>query len=150
MKRFFFSLLLILISLIFVSCGENLSTVNPGLYEINFNLKYADQALIIKQRIRYNPDGTYWATNFKNNTAINEFKGKYKVEQNKLVFYDNQQRKYIRNADWTQKEQSIMKIRRIKTERYQCYLKYPDAQISEEYKEIGLPEGWKTYKRISN
>jgi hypothetical protein len=93
--------------------------------------------------------GTYEAINFENNKAVDELKGRFKVERNKLVFYDNQQR-LIQNDKWTQKEQSIMEIRKIKKGSYQYYLKYPDAQTSEKYKKIGLSEGWKTYNRISN
>ena len=151
MKRRFFFILLMVISLTLISCGDNkLSSINTGLYEIIFNQKYAGQAITIMQRVRYHPDGTYEAINFENNKAVDELKGRFKMERNKLVFYDNQQRLFINNGKWTQKEQSIMEIRKIKKESYQYYLKYPDAQTSEKYKKIGLSEGWKTYKRISN
>ena len=151
MKRRFFFILLIVISLTLISCGDNkLSSINPGLYEIIFNQKYAGQAITIMQRVRYHPDGTYEAINFENNKAVDELKGRFKVEKNKLVFYDNQQRIFINNGKWTQKEQSIMEIRKIKKESYQYYLKYPDAQTSEKYKKIGLSEGWKTCNRISD
>jgi hypothetical protein len=150
MKRIFFFLLLMVTSLTFISCGDRLSSINPGLYEINFNQKYAGQPLIIKQRVRYHPEGTYEAINFENNKAVDELKGKFKVEKDKLLFYDNQQRLFIPNGKWTQKEQSIIEIRRIKKGSYQYYLKYPDAQTGEKYKKIDLSEGWKTYKRISN
>jgi hypothetical protein len=138
------------ISLIFISCGDKLNSINPGLYEINFNQKYAGQPLIIKQRVRYHPEGTYEAINFENNKAVDELKGKFKVEKDKLLFYDNQQRLFIPNGKWTPKEQSTMEIRRIKKGCYQYYLKYPDAQTGEKYKKIDLSEGWKTCKRISN
>jgi hypothetical protein len=72
------------------------------------------------------------------------------VEKNKLITYDNQQRLIIQNGKWTPKEQSIMEIRRIKKDSYQYYLKYPDDQTRERYKKMGLSEGWKIYKRISN
>jgi hypothetical protein len=150
MKRIFFFLLLMVTSLIFISCGDKLSSINPGLYEINFNQKYEGQAITIMQRVRYQPDGTYEAINFENNKAVDELKGKFKVEKDKLLFYDNQQHLFIPNGKWTQKEQSTMEIRRINKGSYQYYLKYPDAQTSEKYKKIDLSEGWKTYKRISN
>lgn len=150
MKKIFFFPLLIVISLIFISCGEKLSSINPGLYEINFNQKYAGRPLIIKQRVRYHPEGTYEAINFENNKAVDELKGKFKIEKGNLLFYDNQQRLFIPDGKWTPKEQSTMEIRRIKKGSYQYYLKYRDAQMSEKYKNIDLSEGWKTYKRISN
>ena len=43
MKRIFFFLLLMVISLTFISCGDDndkLSSINTGLYEIIFNQKY--------------------------------------------------------------------------------------------------------------
>lgn len=151
MKRIFFFLLLMVIPLTFISCSDDkLSSINPGLYEIIFNQKNAGQPLIIKQRVRYHPEGTYEEINFENNKAIDELKGRFKVERNKLIFYDNQQRLFINNGKWTQKEQSTMEIRKIKKGSYQYYLKYPDAQTTEKYKKIGLSEGWKTYNRISN
>ena len=132
MKRIFFFILLMVISLTLISCGDNkLSSINPGLYEIIFNQKYAGQAITIMQRVRYHPDGTYEVINFENNKAVDELKGKFKVERDKLVSYDHQQRLFINNGKWTQKEQSIMEIRKIKKESYQYYLKYPDAQTSE-------------------
>ena len=151
MKRIFFFLLLMVIYLTFISCGDDkLSSINPGLYEIIFNQKYAGQTITIMQRVRYHPDGTYDSVNFENNKAVDELKGRFKLERNKLVFYDQQQRLFINNGKWTQKEQSIMEIRKIKKGSYQYYLKYPDTQTSEKYKKIGLSEGWKTYNRISN
>jgi hypothetical protein len=136
-------------SLTFISCGDKLSSIPPGLYEINFNQKYDGQPLIIKQRVRYHPEGTYESINFENNKAIDELKGKFKVEKDKLVFYDNQQRLFTHDGKWTPKEQSTMDIRRIKKDSYQYYLKY-NAQTGEKYKKIDLSEGWKTCKRISN
>jgi hypothetical protein len=150
MKKIFFFLLPMVTSLILISCGDKLSSINPGLYEINFNQKYEGQPLIIKHRVRYHPEGTYEAINFENNKAVDELKGKFKVEKDKLLFYDNQQRLFIPNGKWTQKEQSTMEIRRIKKGSYQYYFKYPDVQTGEKYKKIDLSEGWKTYKRISN
>ena len=38
MKRIFFFLLLMVTSLIFISCGDKLSSINPGLYEIIFKI----------------------------------------------------------------------------------------------------------------
>jgi hypothetical protein len=136
-------------SLIFISCGDKLSSIPPGLYEINFNQTYAGKPLIIKQRIRYHPEGTYESINFENNKAVDERKGKFKVEKDRLLFYDNQQRLFINDGKWTPKEQSTMEIRRIKKDSYQYYLKY-DAQTAEKYKKMDLSEGWKTCKRISN
>lgn len=150
MKRIFFFLLLMMISLIFISCGDKFNSIPPGLYEIIFNQKNDGQPLIIKQRVRYNPEGTYEAINFENNKAIDELKGKFKVEKDKLLFYDNQQRLYTNDGKWTPKEPSTMEIRRIKKDSYQYYFKYPDDQTGEKYKKIDLSEGWKTCKRISN
>ena len=150
MKRIIFFLFLMVISLTLISCGEKLTSINPGLYENNFKIKYAGHTLFLKQRVHYYPDGTYLATNFENNKAIDELKGKFKVEKNKLITYDNQQRLIMQNGKWTPKEQSIMEIRRIKKDSYQYYLKYPDDQTRERYKKMGLSEGWKIYKRISN
>ena len=151
MKKFFFLVFVILLmSSICVSCGDRLSSINPGLYEVNLKLKYPGHTLILKQRIRYNPDGTYVAANFENNSSVKELQGKFRIEQNMLIFYDNQQRLNIQDGTWLPKEQSAMKVRRMKRESYQCYVKYPDAQTAGKYKGIALSEGWETYQRISN
>ncbi|MCK7511820.1 MAG: hypothetical protein MZV70_52415 [Desulfobacterales bacterium] len=60
------------------------------------------------------PEGTYESINFENNKAIDELKGKFKVEEDTLLFYDNQQRLFTTDGKWTPKEQSTMEIRRIK------------------------------------
>jgi hypothetical protein len=154
MRKILFIPLIIAAVLIVVACGDRneneLSSINPGLYEINLDLKYAGQLLILKQRVRYNPDGTYEATNFQDNIAIDELKGRYKVENNQLVSYDNQIRLITQDGTWIRKEQSAVDVRKIMKGSYQYYFHYPDARAREQYKGLGLSEGWKTYKRISD
>ncbi|MCX5849180.1 MAG: hypothetical protein NTW65_07000 [Deltaproteobacteria bacterium] len=154
MKKTLYFFLIIAAALIVVACGDRddkeLSSINPGLYEINLNLKYAGQLLILKQRARYNSDGTYEATNFQDNIAVDELKGKFKVEKNQLVSYDNQSRLITQDGTWIKKERSAVDVRKIKKGSYQYYFQYPDAKTREQYKGIGLSEGWKTYKRISD
>ena len=150
MKRTLFFLFFIVMSLTLMSCGDKLTSINPGLYEVNLKLKYQGHTLILKQRIRFNPDGTYVAANFDNNSSVKELQGKFRIEKNMLIFFDNQQRLNVQDGTWLPKEQSAMKVRRLKRESYQCYLKYPDAQTAGEYKGMELSEGWETYKRISN
>ena len=150
------SLLLILaVVLLFIACGKDepeLSCIYPGLYEINHDIKYSGQLVILKQRVRYHADGTFEATNFQNNVALEEMNGKYKVENKQLVSYDIQRRLITREGTWTppEKESSAVELRRIKKGSYQYYFKYPDEQMRERYKGLGLAEGWKAYKRISD
>jgi hypothetical protein len=153
MRKISYLLIIVAAALIVISCGKNepeLASINPGLYEINFDLKYGGQLIIIKQRVRYNADGTYESTNFQNNAAVEELKGKYKVENRQLVSYDNQYRPITEEGKWTKKDISKVDIRKIKRESYQYYFKYPDEQTREKYRGLGLSEGWKTYKRISD
>jgi hypothetical protein len=153
MRKISCLLLIFAAALIVVSCGKDepeLASINPGLYEINFDLKYGGQLVIIKQRVRYNADGTYESTNFQNNAAVEELKGKYKVENRQLVSYDNQHRPITDEGKWTKKDISKVDIRKIKRESYQYYFNYPDEQTREKYRGLGLSEGWKTYKRISD
>ena len=145
---------IIAIAFIVISCGKDdteLTSINPGLYEINHDIKYGGQLIILKQRVRYNPDGTYDATNFQNNAAIEEIKGKYKIENKQLVSYDIERRLITREGTWEpRKDISKVDIRKIRKGSYQYYFKYPDERASEKYKGLGLSEGWKTYKRISD
>jgi hypothetical protein len=153
MRKISYLLLIVATVLIVVSCGKDepeLASINPGLYEINFDLKYGGQLFIIKQRVRYYADGTYESTNFQNNAAIEELKGKYKVENKQLVSYDNQYRLITPEGKWTKKDLSKVEIRKIKKGSYQYYFKYPDEKTREHYKGLGLSEGWKTYRRISD
>jgi hypothetical protein len=153
-RKISYCLIIIATALIVISCGgkdeSELASINPGLYEIKFDLKYAGQLLIIKQRVRYNSDGPYEATNFQNNIAVDELKGKFKMVNNQLVSYDNQVRLITQDGIWVKKEQSLVDVRKIKKGSYQYYFQYPDAQTREQYKGLGLSEGWKTYQRISD
>jgi hypothetical protein len=154
MRKILCCLLIIAAALIVISCGgkedKELVSINPGLYEINFDVKYGGQLIILKQRVRYKPDGTFEATNFQNNAAVEELKGKYKVENKQLVSYDNQYRLIVQEGTWAKKDQSKVDVRKIKKESYEYYFKYPSDQAREQYKGLGLSEGWKTYKRISD
>jgi hypothetical protein len=154
MRKTSYWLFIVLSALIFISCGKDepdLSSINPGLYEINHDIKYAGQLIILKQRVRYNADGTYEATNLQNNAVVEELRGKYRVENSQLVSYDTQRRLIIQEGTWTpKKEDSRVDLRRIKKGSYQYFFKYPDERMREKYKGLGLSEGWKTYKRISD
>jgi hypothetical protein len=142
------------LAILVVACGKDepeLNSIHPGLYEINHDIKYAGQLIVLKQRVRYNANGTYEATNFQNNIAVEEIRGKYKVENKQLVSYDTQRRLIEREGTWSQNTSvSKVDVRKIKKSKYQYYFKYPDAQTKEKFKGLGLSEGWKTYKRISD
>jgi hypothetical protein len=153
MKKISYLLFIVAMTLVMISCGKDepeLTSIQPGLYEINFDLKYGGQLIIIKQRVRYNADGTFESTNFQNNAAVEELRGKYKLENNKLISYDTEQRLISPEGEWQKKGTSTVDVRKIKKSGYQYYFKYPDEQSREKYKGLGLSEGWKTYKRISD
>lgn len=154
MRKLSYWLLIVAVTFIVISCGKDeaeLTSINPGLYEINHDIKYGGQLIILKQRVRYNSNGTYEATNFQNNAAVDELKGKYKVENKQLVSYDIQHRLITQEGTWAQKNDlSKVDIRKIEKGSYQYNFKYPDEQTREKYKGLGLSEGWKTYKRISD
>ena len=146
--------MIVAVAIIVVACGKDepeLNSIHPGLYEISHDIKYAGQLIVLKQRVRYNADGTYEATNFQNNAALEELRGKYKVANKQLVSYDTQRRLIAQEGTWSQ-NMSVSKVdvRKIKKSSYQYYFKYPDEQTKEKYKGLGLSEGWKTYKRISD
>jgi hypothetical protein len=152
MRKIWCCLLIIAVALIAVSCSQekDLASINPGLYEINFDVKVGGQLVVLKQRVRYKSDATYEATNFQNNVAVEELKGKYKVENNQLISYDNEHRLISPDAKWTKKDMSKIDLRKIKKESYDYYFKYPSEQLRERYKGLGLSEGWKTYKRVGD
>jgi hypothetical protein len=154
MRKISFLFMLIAVSLILISCGKDdqeLATINPGLYEISHEVKYKGQLLVLKQRVRYNADGTYEATNFQNNAAVEELRGKYRVENKKLVSFDSQRRIIAQEGAWEPKaDVSKVDIRKMKKGSYQYYFTFPDEQTHERYKGLGLSEGWKTYRRISD
>ena len=148
--------LLVLATLfIIISCGQKdqpeLTAINPGLYEVNFDVKYAGQMIILKQRVRYNSDGTYEATNFQNDTAVEELKGNYKVENKELISFDTEHRLITQEGTWSKtKDIAKVSVRKIKKDGYQYYFKFPTDQSREQYRGLGLTEGWKTYNRISD
>jgi len=154
MKKVFCWMLVVVAVFIVISCGKDepeLISIYPGLYEVNHDVKYEGQLIIIKQRVRYNADGTYEATNFQNNAAVEEIKGKYKVENKQLVSYDIQRREISKVGTWLNiQDVSIVDIRKIKKSSFQYNFKFPDDKNREKYKGCGIAEGWKTYKRISD
>lgn len=154
MKKVSCWMLVVMAAFIVISCGKDepeLISIYPGLYEINHDVKYGGQLTMLKQRVRYNTDGTYEATNFQNNTAVEEIKGKYKMENKQLVSYDIQRREISKEGTWLKIENvSMVDTRKIKKSSFQYYFKYPDDKMREQYKGVGLSEGWKTYKRISD
>lgn len=155
MQRTIPFLLMIAVTLVFIACGDKddaeLTSINPGLYEINHDIKYAGQLIILKQRARYNADGTYEATNFQNNVAVEELKGRYKVENNQLISYETQRRLITQEGEWEKKDGfSSVEVRKIKKDSYEYYFAYPDELSRERYKSLGLAEGWKKYRRISD
>lgn len=154
MKKISCWMLVVMAAFIVISCDKDepeLISIYPGLYEINHDVKYGGQLTMLKQRVRYNTDGTYEATNFQNNTAVEEIKGKYKMENKQLVSYDIQHREISKEGTWLKIENvSMVDTRKIKKSSFQYYFKYPDDKMREQYKGVGLSEGWKTYKRISD
>ena len=154
MKKISYWLLIFAVAIAVFACGKDepeLNSIHPGLYEINHDIKYAGQLIVLKQRVRYNANGTYEATNFQNNIALEELRGKYKVANKQLVSYDTQRRLIAQEGTWSQNmSMSKVDVRKIKKNSYQYYFKYPDEQTREKYKGLGLSEGWKTYKRISD
>jgi hypothetical protein len=154
MKKIWCCFLIIAVALIVISCGgkdeKELASINPGLYEINFDVKYGGQLIILKQRVRYKSDASYEATNFQNSVAQEELKGKYKVENNQLISYDNEHRLITAEGKWEKKDMSKVDLRKIKKGSYDYYFKFPNEQMRERYKGLGLSEGWKTYNRVSD
>jgi hypothetical protein len=151
MKKMLYFFLIIVTVLTLVSCGgKDLPSINPGLYEIEFKLDYGGQSLSAKQRVRYNSNGTFEATNFNNYVANEEIKGKFKLENKQLVSYDTYSRSIAQNGEWKQKEPSKVEVRKIKKGSYQYYFKFPNDQMRVVYKQVGMSEGWKTYTRISD
>lgn len=151
MKKMLYCFLTIAIVLAIVSCGnKDLPSINPGLYEIEFKLDYGGQSLSAKQRVRYNSNGTFEATNFNNGVAVEEIKGKFKIENKQLVSYDTYARDITQNGEWITKEPSKVEVRKIKKGSYQYYFKFPSDQMRVIYKQVGMKEGWKTYTRISD
>lgn len=154
MSRKLYFLLVIAAALVVISCGDRdgkeLASINPGFYEISFDLKFGGQLIIFKQQVRYKADGIFEATNFQNNVPVEELKGRYKIENNHLVSYDNQYRLIAQEGNWVKKNDSKVEIRNIKEKSYEYYFKYPDEQSREKYKGLGVSEGWKKYKRISD
>ncbi len=153
MRKIGCCLLIIAVALIVIACGQEekeLASINPGLYEINFDVKYGGQLVVLKQKVRYKSDASYEATNFQNNVAVEELKGKYKVENNQLISFDNEHRQISPEGKWEKKDLSKVDVRKIKKGSYDYFFKFPNEKLRERYKGLGLSEGWKTYKRVGD
>jgi len=92
----------------------------------------------------------FMATNFQNDIAFEELKGKYRIENGFLVSYEVFQRLIVPEGDWKKREGASVRIRRITKNSYQYYFEFPDEMTRERFKGIGLTEGWKTVKRIGD
>ncbi|MCX5852262.1 MAG: hypothetical protein NT072_09440 [Deltaproteobacteria bacterium] len=153
MRKILIGICIIMSALAVLSCGDKeLTAINAGLYEIEFNLKYEDQPIVVKQRMRYNDDGSYEATTFNNNVAVEELRGKYKIEDKKLVYYDKYRRVITQDgtwATWYKMESSSVDVRNINENSFQYNFIALDEKAREQYKMLGVSEGWKTYSRIS-
>ena len=134
---------------------ENLTTINPGLYEVKFTLNSGGRESELKMRVRYHPNGVYAGKIYINNTPVQELKGRFKVEDGKLKSFD----KFVRTpqkdgswSPWKSEEPSSVSIRNITKDSYQYYFnvpdKIPDKKEGTQYATMGIKEGWKTYKRI--
>ena len=62
----------------------------------------------------YSPESTYEATNFHNEVAIEELKGKLMVGNKQLVSCNNYYRLITQKGTWTQKGPSKAEVRKIK------------------------------------
>jgi hypothetical protein len=148
-------ILLFLLLLLF-SCSSDKEaeqrTINPGLYEIKFTLNYEGQAYTVVQKARYDSEGSYTAKTYNNNIVVEELKGKYKIEDDRLVSFDKERRVITGNGTWTEwgkLPSSSVLIRNINKDSYEYYLDAPNEKAKAQYKELGINVGWKTLKRIS-
>jgi hypothetical protein len=149
---------LIILFVLILLCGcssdkeSKLETINPGLYELKFTLNYEGQSYIVLQKTRYNSDGSYTAITYNNDIAVEELEGKYKVENDRLVYFDKRRRAIRKDGTWAQWEEiksSSVLIRNIDEGSYQYYLDAPDERAKAQYEALGISVGWKTLLRIS-
>lgn len=134
--------------------SEKLDSINPGFYEIKFALNSGGETGSLKMSVRYSASGVYKGSVSLNETRIEEFKGRYKVENGKLKSYD----KLIRTPDpkscewssWQSAEPSEVAVRDIQKTSYQYYCRFNSKEEKDRCASLGLTEGWKTYTRISD
>jgi len=153
MKKF---LLILMACIVLCGCSSEEANesafINPGLYEIEFTLMHEAQQIIVKQRVRYNSDGSYTAITYNNDIPIEELKGRYKVESGRLESYEKLRRLIGSDGTWTAWQEmppSRVEVRNIKKERFQYYFEAPSEEIRKQYEKLGVSEGWKTYERMS-
>lgn len=148
-----------LIVMLFGGCSSQgskneLNTINPGLYEIQYILKSDEVESSLTMRVRYEADGIYYGKNFFNNVPVEEFKGRYIIEEGALKSYD----KYVRFPDkesygwssWQSADPSEVAVRNIREMSYQYYCEFPDIEEKKKYASVGLKEGWKICRRIAD
>jgi len=130
----------------------DLKNVNPGLYEFTFSLTYEDQQYVVKQVVRYNVDGTYMARTYNNDIAVDERKGSYKVEKDRLFFSDKYKRILCQDGTWTSWkviEPSSIAIRNLCQDGYEYYMEPVDEEQEAQFRALGITKGWKKFERIS-
>ena len=131
---------------------SDLKNINPGLYEFTFSLAYEGQRYVVKQVVRYNVDGSYMGRTYNNNIVVDERRGRYKAEKDRLFFSDKHKRIICEDgtwAPWEMAEPSSITIRNLRQDGYEYYMEAANEEQKAQFRALGIKEGWKTYKRIS-
>lgn len=149
----------ILFILLIVLCGcsssdneSNLKNINPGLYEFEFSLNYEGQKYTVKQVVRYNADGSYMARTYNNDIAVDERKGRYKLEKGRLFFSDKFKRIICKDGTWTSWktiEPSSIAVRNLSPDGYEYYMEPINEEQEAQFRALDIKEGWKKFERIS-
>lgn len=132
---------------------EGVNSIRPGLYEIEFQVTYQEQPIMVRQQVRYKDDGTYAATTYNNNVAVEELKGEYRVEGGTLEWSDKYRRIITADGTWTTWQPmtpSKVEIQNITDNSFQYLFQAPNEDVRKQFEVLGLSEGWKTYQRIGS
>ncbi|MEA3470727.1 MAG: hypothetical protein U9R24_03315 [Thermodesulfobacteriota bacterium] len=149
----------ILFIFLILACGcsfsdnkSDLKNINPGLYEFILSLTYEDQQYVVRQVVRYNADGSYMARTYNSNIAVDERRGRYKIEEDRLFFSDKYERIICKDGTWTpwkMAEPSSIAIRNLCQDGYEYYMEPINEEQKAQFRALGIKEGWKKFERIS-
>lgn len=133
-------------------CEKKPESINPGLYAVEYQLNTENQELMLSMVVKYTPDYEFEAAQLINRKPMMRIRGKYRIEDGKLHSFEKTRSIFEPEwsdwSDWEPEEPSSVRVRDITKDSYQYYLEFPSDAERKKYAQLGLNEGWYTYRRF--
>ncbi|MDT8274097.1 MAG: hypothetical protein RRA35_12985 [Desulfomonilia bacterium] len=134
-------------------CERKQKEIPPGLYAVEYTLHAEKNEILISNVVRYTPNHEFEALHLVNREPVKKVRGKYRIEKDTLYSFEKTSSLFESEwsdwTDWTPEEPSSVQVRKISMSGYEYYLAFSNDAERTRYAQLGLTEGWNTYRRIS-